>query len=268
MRLRTPTFPTRRGFTLIELLVVVAIIALLISILLPSLSAARDVARMVRCEANLKQLATAQQMYANQAGEKFVPNRLNGTRLRWYRNITYRKMLGLRIGARIPEGLRCPQQLKDRWHRWPHNYGVNDSRVANRPDRTPQREQLAYKEGDYYRNRTTSGVGRGIIVHRSKIVRPSGVLQMTEGSDFRLRRSRSRYDANWDIYGENNGGSHPVWGGGRWSMTSYRHNEGVNMAMFDGHVEHRPKTEVWVYRANGTTSWGPVLRLWEAYRKR
>ncbi|MBN2445508.1 MAG: prepilin-type N-terminal cleavage/methylation domain-containing protein [Phycisphaerae bacterium] len=54
------------AFTLIELLVVVAIIALLISILLPSLSAAREQAKAAVCKSGLHQLALATTYYAEE----------------------------------------------------------------------------------------------------------------------------------------------------------------------------------------------------------
>lgn len=56
-------FRARRAFTLIELLVVVAIVALLISILLPGLSRAKERAKAVQCVANLRQIGTVMHMY-------------------------------------------------------------------------------------------------------------------------------------------------------------------------------------------------------------
>lgn len=73
MRLSPP--PHRRGFTLIELLVVISIISLLISILLPSLSRARDQAKAVHCVARLKEFGNAIATYENISSSMLPPAR-------------------------------------------------------------------------------------------------------------------------------------------------------------------------------------------------
>lgn len=55
---------SRAGFTLIELLVVSTIVVLLIALLLPSLAAAREAARRVRCMGHLRQIGLGYHLYA------------------------------------------------------------------------------------------------------------------------------------------------------------------------------------------------------------
>jgi prepilin-type N-terminal cleavage/methylation domain-containing protein/prepilin-type processing-associated H-X9-DG protein len=61
------------GFTLIELMVVVSIIALLVSILLPALSRARDQAKDVICKSNLRQLGIGWTCYSSDWDDQIMP---------------------------------------------------------------------------------------------------------------------------------------------------------------------------------------------------
>jgi prepilin-type N-terminal cleavage/methylation domain-containing protein/prepilin-type processing-associated H-X9-DG protein len=71
----------RLGFTLIELLVVVAVVATLISLLLPALIRARETMKVVSCLTHLRQIGLGWQLYLMDNNETFVSFRSN---IQWF----------------------------------------------------------------------------------------------------------------------------------------------------------------------------------------
>ena len=106
------------GFTLIELLVVVAIIAVLTAMLLPSLSKAREQAKRVQCQSNLRQIYNGFVMYANEFKDRIPPVGNSATAGKgWHRYLGYRGYFG-KPDMLIPSGyaqerwpvFRCPSE--------------------------------------------------------------------------------------------------------------------------------------------------------------
>ena len=255
------------GFTLIELLVVVAIIALLISILLPSLSRARGVARMVKCQAILKQLGTAHQMYANEFEDKFQPVNFGGFGA-WYRWMHWRAMLSMTPGDNYPEGLVCPDippGMRPVGHPF-LNYGMNlETSNTQPPDglRHHQELNMRWFGGDRLPTLFNTGTGTLMRIYRSRVKQPSNKLQNIDASNPLVSMIGSNWQTRWDLFPE----AHPGLGfPGTGAQSSYRHDQGANILMLDGHVEYRPKAATFQYNANNSVNTARNQDLWWVYK--
>jgi len=127
----------RRGFTLIELLVVVAIIALLVSILLPSLNKAREQAKAAVCASRLRSFGQASALYEHEfnsfvpcdpwhlmpeapPGYQGQPRNSNEPSERVDPSIGWLTLYGLRISPDIRDPMGS--DVYDPWQRYPYGF--------------------------------------------------------------------------------------------------------------------------------------------------
>jgi prepilin-type N-terminal cleavage/methylation domain-containing protein len=104
----------KKSFTLIELLMVVAIIAVLMSLLLPALQRVRDEAKAAQCKSNLRQLGISMVLYQNDY--KYLPYFFGALDKNW--NIDPSKWAARYIPDR--RIVVCPA---DPWNGWEPYYG-------------------------------------------------------------------------------------------------------------------------------------------------
>ena len=114
-------------FTLIELLVVIAIIAILAAMLMPALQKARDRAKNSTCLSQQKQIANANNMYADDH-DSFFPVHVNGSLNTRQYSYLVGPYLGLSKGSKA-NVLICPMVVKG-WKQYPQGNIFMDDQYA------------------------------------------------------------------------------------------------------------------------------------------
>ena len=117
--------PKPHAFTLVELLVVIAVIAILASLLLPALAAAKKRPRAVQCLHNLKQIGASAHMYANDNDgiiqlDSLIPG-----------NGTWASILFTNVNLQQREIFLCPSYKPFTWENWLNVYGIRQDGPTN-----------------------------------------------------------------------------------------------------------------------------------------
>jgi prepilin-type N-terminal cleavage/methylation domain-containing protein/prepilin-type processing-associated H-X9-DG protein len=222
----------RRAFTLVELLVVIAIVAILASLLMPALVAARSQARTISCRSQLKQLHYAVTMYTTDHNQH-LPGlaESNGT-----------QFFGVHKG---------PDQPVDFEHGYLSYYVESDREVWQCPSFTeflPRADGPCTGYAYNYHYLTVlkekgnwwdpgyaywwQGLPEG-IVHN-----PSSTVVFGDSA----RNWMGPLEENWFWTPPSEGLAWPGWEA---AYTHFRHRGRANIVWFDGHADSLPPSDAW-----------------------
>ncbi len=209
------------GFTLIELLVVIAIISLLVSVLLPSLRKAKELARSTICKSNLRNVGLAMLLYAEEY-DGWTPVVYDDTNVRWHERLYLDDFVGEdRDGSSI---FLCPSHPP-----YEKNYDPTTTGFKGEGAAYGFRGSRAYYRSTG--NFTISGSQYQLL--RGAITDPTGEIKFNTPSDFiYVMDSRHNY---WSLVKEQ-WYYLRVWGNGGENV-HMRHNSRANFLFGDGHVE-------------------------------